>query len=66
MLLNDDSDCPGAATNPRNRYLQGRQSVPKSGRSERGGARNFVVYQTIAPKNLLLKVIFALNRGFLP
>ena len=43
MLLNDDSDCPGAATNPRNRYLQGRQSVPKSGRSERGGERNFGV-----------------------
>ena len=34
--------------------------------SEWGGARNFGVYQTIAPKNLLLKVIFALNRGFLP
>ena len=33
-------------------YTQGRQSVPKSGRSERGGERNF-------------GVIFALNRGFL-
>ena len=28
---------------------QGRQSVPKSGRSERGGARNFGVYQTTSP-----------------
>ena len=45
---------------------QGRQSVPKSGRSEGGRERNFGVYQTIAPKNLLLKVIFTLNRGFLP
>ena len=39
-------------------HIQGRQSVPKSGRSERGGARNFVVYQTIAPKNLLFKGYF--------
>ena len=40
---------------------QGRQSVPKSGRSERGGARNFGVYQTTAPKNLLLKGYFCLE-----
>ena len=42
---------------------QGRQSVPKSGRSERGGARNFGVYQTTAPKNLLLKGYFCLEQG---
>ena len=36
---------------------QGRQSVPKSGRSERGGERNF----RVAPKNLLLKGYFCPN-----
>ena len=30
-------------------HIQGRQSVPKSGRSEWGGARNFGVYQTTSP-----------------
>ena len=35
-------------------YFQGRQSVPKSGRSERDGERNFGV----APKNVLLKGYF--------
>ena len=35
-------------------YMQGRQSVPKSSRSERGGERNFGV----APKNVLLKGYF--------
>ena len=44
-------------------YLQGRQSVPKSGRSERGGARNFGVYQTIAPKNLIYKGYFCSEQG---
>ena len=33
-------------------YYQGRQSIPKSGSSEWGEARNFRVYDTIAPKNL--------------
>ena len=36
---------------------QGRQSVPKSGRSERGGERNF----GIAPRNVLLKGYFCPN-----
>ena len=40
-------------------HIQGRQSVPKSGRSEWGGARDFGVYQTTAPKNLLLKDDFS-------
>ena len=40
------------------KHFQGRQSVPKSGRSERGEARNFRIYQTIAPKNLLFKGYF--------
>ena len=44
-------------------HNQGRQSVPKSGRSERGGARNFGVYQTIAPKNLLFKGYFCPEQG---
>ena len=38
-------------------YIQGRQSVPKSGRSERGGERNFEV----APMNVLLKGYFCSN-----
>ena len=38
-------------------YWQGRQSVPKSGRSEWGGERNFGV----APKNVLLKGYFCPN-----
>ena len=38
--------------------IQGRQSVPKSGRSERGRKRNFWVFQTTAPKNPLLKGYF--------
>ena len=38
-------------------HRQGRQSVPKSGRSERGGERNFGV----APKNALLKGYFYPN-----
>ena len=38
-------------------YMQGRQSVPKSSRSERGGERNFGV----APKNVLLKGYFYPN-----
>ena len=42
---------------------QGRQSVPKSGRSEGGRERNFGVYQTIAPKTLLLKGYFCLEQG---
>ena len=45
------------------KHFQGRQSVPKSGRSERGGARNFGVYQTIAPKNLLFKGYFCPEQG---
>ena len=32
-------------------YIQGRQLVPKSGRSEWGGERKF----SVAPKNVLLK-----------
>ena len=47
----------------KNLNVQGRQSVPKSGRSERGGARNFGVYQTIAPKNLLFKDHFCPEQG---
>ena len=35
--------------------------VPKSGRSERGRKRNFGVYQTTAPNNLLLKGYFYLE-----
>ena len=46
----------------KNLNVQGRQSVPKSGRSEWGGERNFGVYQTTAPKNLLLKGDFS-GRG---
>ena len=38
-------------------HFQGRQSVLKSGRSERGGERNFGV----APKNVLLKGYFCPN-----
>ena len=45
----------------KNLNVQGRQSVPKSGRSERGGERNFGVYQTTAPKNILLKGYFCLE-----
>ena len=45
----------------KNLNVQGRQSVPKSGRSERSGARNFGVYQTTAPKNILLKGYFCLE-----
>ena len=37
--------------------VQGRQSVPKSGRSERGGERNLGV----APMNVLLKGYFCSN-----
>ena len=44
-------------------HIQGRQSVPKSGRSEWGGARNFGVYQTTAPKKLLLKGYFCPKQG---
>ena len=40
-------------------HLQGRQSVPKSGRSERGGESNFGV----APKNVLLKGYFCPEQG---
>ena len=43
-------------------YYQGRQSIPKSGRSEWGGERNFGVDQTTAPKNLLLKGYFCLEQ----
>ena len=39
-------------------YYQGRQSVPKIGRSEWGGASNFEVYQKTAPKNLFMKGYF--------
>ena len=38
-------------------YVQGRQSVPKSGRSEWGGERKF----SVAPKNVLLKGYFYPN-----
>ena len=34
--------------------IQGHQSVLKSGRSERGGARNFGVYKTTASKETYL------------
>ena len=40
-----------------NMYIQERQLVPKSGRSEWGGERNFGV----APKNVLLKGYFCPN-----
>ena len=44
-------------------HIQGRQSVPKGGRSEWGGARNLGVYQTTAPKKLLLKGYFCSKQG---
>ena len=40
-------------------YVQGRQSVLKSGRSEWGGKRNF----RVAPKNALLKGYFCPKQG---
>ena len=44
-------------------HIQWRQSVPKSGRSEWGGARNLGVYQTTARKKLLLKGYFCPKQG---
>ena len=44
-------------------HIQGRQSVPKTGRSEWGGARNLGVYQTTACKKLLLKGYFCPKQG---
>ena len=54
--MDEWSNWPILINNP-----QGRQLVPKSGRSERGRKRNFGVYQTTAPNNLLLKGYFYLE-----
>ena len=48
------------------KHFQGRQLVPKSGRSERAGQGISGFIRQLLPRTYFLKVIFALNRGFLP